>query len=260
MNAVIEALAPLTGIAPAVIHHAFVVFLRIGAMMALVPAFGETMVPARIRLVLALSFTAITLAAIVPPAAPLIDIPASLWLREVVVGLAMGFALRLTILALLTGAAIIAQATAMSQLFGAPVGEPSAVIGNIASLAALALAVSMGLHVRLAELFIRSYVIIPIDKAFDLAGLLAGWNVAAIARSFAFGLSIAAPFVVGALLLNLALGIANRALVALPVATIATPAQIMGGILALAILMPFALTLWSEYFLAVLSDPFVVPK
>lgn len=260
MNAVIEALAPLAGIAPDVIHHAFVVFLRVGAMMALVPAFGEAMVPARIRLVLALSFTAITLAAVAPPAAPLTDIPASLWLREIAIGLAMGFALRLTIMALLTAAAAIAQATALSQLFGAPVGEPSPVVGNVISLAALALAVSMGLHVRLAELFIRSYAIIAIDRPLDLGPFMTGWSVAAIARSFAFGISIAAPFVVGALLFNLALGIANRALAALPVAMIATPAQIIGGMLALAALMPFALSLWSEYFLSVLHDPFVTPK
>lgn len=260
MNAVIQALAPLTGIAPDVIHHAFVVFLRVGAMMALVPAFGEAMIPARIRLVLALSFTTITLAAIAPPAAALTDIPASLWLREVAVGLAMGVALRLTILALLTAAAAIAQAIALSQLFGAPVGEPSPAVGNVATLAALALAVSMGLHVRLAELLIRSYATIPIDQSLDLAPFLASWNIAAVGRSFAFGLSLAAPFVVGALLFNLALGIANRALAALPVSMIATPAQIMGGLLALAVLMPFALSLWSEYFLAVLSDPLVAPK
>jgi flagellar biosynthetic protein FliR len=260
MNAVIEALSPLTGLAPDMIHHAFVVFLRIGAVMALVPAFGEAMIPARIRLVLGLSFTVITLTAIAPPALPLREIPLSLWLREVAIGLSMGFALRLTVLAILTGTAAIAQSVALSQLFGAPVGEPSAVIGNIVSLAALALTVSMGLHVRLAELFIRSYATIPIDRALDLKGFLVTWNIAAISRSFAFGLSIAAPFVVGALLFNLALGIANRALAALQVAMIATPAQIMLGMLALAAVMPFALSLWSEYFLAVLSDPFAVPK
>jgi flagellar biosynthetic protein FliR len=260
VNAVIDALGPLTGLAPDVIHHAFLVFLRVGAMMALVPAFGEAMVPARVRLVLALSFTAITLAAVAPPAVPLTDIPVSLWAREAVIGLAMGMALRMTILALLTGAAVIAQATALSQLFGAPVGEPTAVIGNIASLAALALAVSMGLHVRMAELLIRSYTTIPLDHYFDLAPFLASWNIAAITRAFAFGMSIAAPFVVGGLLFNLALGVANRALAALPVSMIATPAQIMGGILALAALLPLALSLWSEYFIAVLSDPFAIPK
>lgn len=260
MTGLIQALAPLAGIAPDVIHHAFVVFLRVGAMLALVPAFGEAMVPARIRLVLALSFTAITLGAIAPPAAPLTDIPISLWLREVVVGLAIGIALRLTILALLTAAAAIAQAVALSQLFGAPVGEPSPAIGNLATTAALALAVSMGLHVRLSELLIRSYTAIPIDRNFDLAPFLASWSIAAVARSFALGLSLAAPFVVGALLFNLALGIANRALAALPVSTIATPAQILAGMLALAALMPMALSLWSEYLLAVLSDPLVAAK
>ena len=43
---------------------AVLVFLRVGACMALMPAFGEQVVPQRVRLILALAFTAVVLPAV----------------------------------------------------------------------------------------------------------------------------------------------------------------------------------------------------
>ena len=56
----IELLAQAFDMAEAAVWSAFVVFLRVGAMMALVPAFGETVVPVRVRLALGIAFAAIT--------------------------------------------------------------------------------------------------------------------------------------------------------------------------------------------------------
>ena len=56
---------------------AVLVFLRVGAVMALLPAFGEQIVPQRIRLVLTLAFSAVVAPAVWadlpanPPAAAL---------------------------------------------------------------------------------------------------------------------------------------------------------------------------------------------
>ena len=53
MNA-IDALLPYLNDA---IWHGFSVFLRVAAITAMLPAFGEQSVPARIKLVIALAFT-----------------------------------------------------------------------------------------------------------------------------------------------------------------------------------------------------------
>ena len=49
---------------------AAIVFLRVGATMSLLPAFGERVVPARIRLVLAMAFTAVVAPAVAPGLRP----------------------------------------------------------------------------------------------------------------------------------------------------------------------------------------------
>ena len=52
---------------------AAIVFLRMGAAMALLPAFGERVVPTRIRLVLALAFTAVVAPAVTAAVQPLTE-------------------------------------------------------------------------------------------------------------------------------------------------------------------------------------------
>ena len=60
MTEMIGTLAQLAGIGETLLWTGFVVLLRVGAAMALLPAFGELVVPQRIRLVLALSGSATT--------------------------------------------------------------------------------------------------------------------------------------------------------------------------------------------------------
>ena len=71
---------------------AFAVFLRVGAAMALFPAFGERSVPERVRLMLALGFTLVVVPAAEPFVAPAIDggvRPVTFLLTETLAGLAI---------------------------------------------------------------------------------------------------------------------------------------------------------------------------
>ncbi len=61
----IEGLLELSLVGQNALWQGFIVFVRVGAMVALLPAFGEQSVPTRVKLGLALAFTAI-----VAPAAP----------------------------------------------------------------------------------------------------------------------------------------------------------------------------------------------
>ena len=79
----------------------FVVFLRVGAAMAVLPAFGERSIPERVRLVLALAFTAIVAPAVAEVVLPSLSDGRSLvpvLAGEVVAGLALGLGLRLFVL------------------------------------------------------------------------------------------------------------------------------------------------------------------
>ena len=86
------------------------VFFRVGAMVALVPVFGEQVVPARIRLAAALALTAIVAPAVADRLPPAHDgfamVP--MLLTESAVGLSLGLMLRLFVLALQMAAVQIA--------------------------------------------------------------------------------------------------------------------------------------------------------
>ena len=66
MTGLIQNLTELTGIAYATLWGAALVFLRLGAMMALMPAFGDQVVPMRVRLAITLAFTAVVYPAVAP--------------------------------------------------------------------------------------------------------------------------------------------------------------------------------------------------
>lgn len=249
-------LLPLAEFGEQAIWAAALVFLRVGAVLALMPAFGDQVVPARVRLVLALAFTAIVAPA-VWPSLPVVPGPAALP-AEVLAGLLIGIGLRLFILALQTSAAIIAQATSLSQLLAGAGPEPQPALGHVLTFAALVLAVNAGLHVRAAELLILSYEVIPPGQ-FPGADIVADWGVAQIAQAFALAFSLAAPFAAAALLYNVALGAINRAMPALMVSFIGAPALAGGGLLLLALLAPALLALWHGRFVSFLAAPFGLP-
>jgi flagellar biosynthetic protein FliR len=236
----------------------FVVILRVGATLALLPAFGEQSVPARVRLGLAVAFTLVVLPAVAPllPEVPTVSQALPLVLSEVGAGLAFGIFLRLFVLALQTAGTIAAQATSLAQLFGGgPGAEPSPALSHLLVSGALALAAVMGLHVQVAAYMIQGYALVPPGAALDPAMLLEA-GLAEVARTFALAFSLSAPFVAAALLYNVTLGVINRAMPTLMVTMIGAPALMLGGLLLMLVAVPIMLTLWAAAFEAFLQDPF----
>lgn len=237
---------------------AFLVFLRCGAAMALLPAFGEQSVPVRVRLGLALAFAALTLPAVLarPGAWPAPGIaPVA---GEVVAGLLLGLGFRLLVHALQIAGTIAAQSTSLSQVFGGTAGEPQPAMANVFALAGMALAVAGGLHVDAVALFILSYDLLP-PGALPAAGEAARLGVAQVARAFALGFSLAAPFVIAAVLYNLALGLINRAMPMMMVTFVGAPALTLGALVLLAVAAPALMQAWTGVLAAHLAAPLSVP-
>ena len=254
MTDLMPVLTDLSGIGADMLWVTLLVFLRVGAAMALLPAFGEQSVPQRLRLVLSLAFTAIVAPTVGPVPNPETGVLLPLAV-EVLVGLALGISLRLFIVALQVAAAIAAQATSLSQLFGGVGPEPQPAIANLLVMAGLALAVVSGLHVHVAQLLILSYQMLPAGTVPG-SNDMAQWGVAQVAHAFALGFALAAPFTIASLLYNIALGVINRALPALMVSFIGAPALALGGIALMAIVAPLVLLIWQQSFQAYLAQPF----
>lgn len=255
MTELLRALTELSNLAQGIVLTGFLVFLRVGAMMALLPAFGEQSVPQRVRLALALAFTAVVAPAVADRVAPLQGAGALPFATEVAAGLLLGMALRLFVHALQIAGALIAQATSLSQLFGGAGAEPLPAVGHLLTVAGLALLLALGLHVRVAQLLILSYDILPAGALPAGAGV-AEWGVRHVARMFALGFSIAAPFVVAALVYNLATGVVNRAMPQLMVTFIGAPALTLAGLALMAVALPPGLALWTAAVGGFLGRPF----
>lgn len=234
-----------------------IVFLRIGAAMAVLPAFGEQSVPARVRLFLALGFTFIVAPSVAPNVLHKDGFPAFglLYITEPIIGLGFGIAIRLMIIVLQVAGSIAAQSTSLAQLMGGANSDPQPAIGHVLVVSGLALAVMLGLHVKLAEGMILTYDIFPIG-VFPDADVFKNWGVSRISSAFALAFTLAAPFVIVSLLYNVALGVINRAMPQLMVAFVGAPAITAGGLILLLLTAPLLLPVWQIAFEAALADPF----
>jgi flagellar biosynthesis protein FliR len=254
MTAVIQGLAELLAIAEGLAWAAVLVFLRVGAMVALMPGFGEQAVPQRIKLALVLAFT-LVLGPIVAER-PALPSPALIALAgEAIVGLILGIGMRLFLLALQTAAVVAAQATTLSQLFAGAAPDPQPAIGNLFLVAGIALALAAGLHLHAVRLVLLSYDLLPAG-AFPDPAAAADWSLGLVSQTFSLAFSLAAPFVIASMIYNLALGAINRAMPQLMVSMVGAPALTLGALALLAISAPVLMAVWLHAFEAYLADPF----
>lgn len=241
-----------------ILQVGFLVFLRVGAAMALLPVVGERSVPGRLRLILAFAFTAV-----VSPTVILLFSTFELTqlnliiliFSEIVAGLAVGLSLRLFVQALQIAGSIVAQSTSLSQLFGGAGADPQPAIGHLLVVGGLALAVTFGLHVKMAELLIYSYQIIS-PGTFIVASEFSSWGVAKIQHAFELAFSLAAPFMIASIVYNIALGAINRAMPQLMVSFVGAPAITCGGLLLLFVAAPLMLQAWLASVSIFLENPF----
>lgn len=250
-----EDLARLSGALDTAAWQGIFVFLRVGPIMGLVPGFSEHSVPMRIRLALAVAMTLVVAPALPPPPLPL-SFPGAIAAvaTETVCGLVLGLGLRTFILALHMAGAIAAQSTSLSQIFGGAGAEPLPAFGHVLVTGGLALAMMLGLHLRLAEFIIGSYDVLPAGR-FPGPADTARWGIDRVAGAFALAIQLAMPFLVVSVIYNLALGVINRAMPQLMVALVGTPAITAAGLILLALLAPTMLSLWHAALVAFLADP-----
>lgn len=256
-----EALAALLDFSQPGFVGLVLVLMRVGAVSALLPGFGEQSIPMRVRLLVTLAFTAIVwpvVAGQMPQSVSVAQMP-GLMVTEAAVGLLIGISIRLLVLALQLAGSIAAQSTSVTQIAGAGVTpDPMPAVGNLLVMTGLALVLATGLHVKAALAMIESYRIVP-------AGLLpagsdvAEWGVARVSSAFALAFTLSGPFLVASFAYNLGLGAINRAMPTLLVAFVGAPLITGVAILLLALGAPVMLLVWNGQMDAVLGNPLGLP-
>lgn len=234
----------LLQLAETVLWFGVLVFLRVAAVVSLLPAFGEQAVPMRIKLIIALAFT-VTVAPALEVSVPSISMGniALLSLTETLSGALIGLGIRMFILALQTAGAIAAQSTSLSQILGGAALEPLAAMGYILTISAMALAVMTGLHIKAVELMILSYSFLPLGL-FAAGADVAEWGTVQVSRAFSLAFVLAAPFILVSVIYNLTLGVINKAMPQLMVAFVGAPVITLGGLFILFLATPSILSVW----------------
>lgn len=255
----IEAAANILQLSHEAFFVGFAVFIRVGAMMVVLPLFGEQSIPVRVRIGATLAFTVIVAPTLfdVAQLAPqnIIDFFRVIG-PEVVVGLLFGLALRFFVFALQVAGAIAAQSTSLSQIFGGSAGvDPQPAMGRILVVAGLALAALSGLNVQVTLFIMHSYAMVPLGVLISAESVMA-LGVEEVSKAFAFGFTLSAPFVVASLIYNVTLGVINRAMPQLMVSFVGAPAITAGGLLLMMIVAPVLLSIWLAAFNDFLANPF----
>ncbi|MFE8069518.1 flagellar biosynthetic protein FliR [Marinobacteraceae bacterium S3BR75-40.1] len=213
---------------------------RITAFLMIVPIFGTQLVPGRVRILLALGMTALIVPWVgdVPQIDPLSPAAATITAQQILIGLAMGFA----VLMLFQLFVIAGQMIAMQMGLGfASMVDPAngvnvTVLSQFYLIAVTLLFLAMDGHLVVFQALVESFRTLPIGEggiSMDSIWLLAN----RIVWMFASAMLIALPAMTAVLIVYLSFGIMTRAAPQMNIFAIGFPISLLFGLFALWVLM-----------------------
>ncbi|MCD9087167.1 flagellar biosynthetic protein FliR [Stenotrophomonas sp. SY1] len=224
----------------AIIGNTLWVMLRIGAMLMAMPMIGTRAVPTRVRALLAVALS-VALAPVLPPV-PLFhgldSVTVLNILRELAVGVSIGFLLRLIFEAGALAGEMVAQSTglAFAQMSDPLRGGSSGVIGQWFYLLFGLLFFTSNGHLALISLLVDSYQALPIGAALPDPQAMVSIAPTLALQIFRGALTLALPLVVAMLAINLAFGVLARAAPALNPIQLGLPVALLVGLFLLMLL------------------------
>jgi flagellar biosynthetic protein FliR len=243
---------------PALAGAFILIFARIGTMVMLLPAIGESSVPARMRLTLALVLTAILLP--LHRADYAVDLSAwgpllVLLGKELLIGFVLGLTARLAISALQVAGTVVAQQLGLGFVTAVDPtqGQQGVIIGNFLTVLAITMIFATDMHHMVIAALNDSYRLfrpgdIPIPG--DIAELI----TRTVAAAFRVGIQLAAPFLVFGILFNLGLGVLARLMPQMQVYFVALPLSIMLGLALLVLVVGAMMGSFLDYLQGVLGE------
>lgn len=218
-------------------------FVRIGSCFMVVPVFGATPVPARIRVVLAGAIT-LLIAPLLPASPPVAAFSAAgalITVQQVLIGVALGFCLQILFDAVNLGGQMLGNSMGLSMamnvdpLHGSEASTPA--VGQLYTLLVTLTFLALNGHLALIEALVKSFTTLPVGtEGLGVAGLatVVGWGT----QLFAGALAIALPGVTALLIVNLAFGVMSRAAPAFNLFAIGLPVSLVFGLVILTVGLP----------------------
>lgn len=214
---------------------------RIGALVGIAPVLGSRTVPVRIRFGLALALTLLVAPLLpMPPAVDPLSPPGMLiTAQQLLIGLTMGFALRVAFSALEIAGQVIGQLMGLgfASMLDPQNGVQVPVVSQFYTLMAVLLFLAFNGHLVLIEVLVESFRSLPVGAAGLPPASL--WTLAAWAgQMFAGAVRVALPAVTALLVINLTFGVITRAAPQLNIFAVGFPVTLLLGFLVMLFSLP----------------------
>ncbi len=198
---------------PEYILYAFLVFVRIGGLISAAPYFEQKFVPARIKVLFALSVAYVLVGLVPRPEGLPVTEPVALAyyvIVELLTGVTIGFAARFVFFAIRFAGEFIGfqMAISISQVISPADGQASNPISNLLMMTFTLVFLLLDGHHHLFRALVLSYDVIPLTGATlsTPGNLMLSWT----GELFVIAIRLAAPFMITIFLVDMTLGIFAR--------------------------------------------------
>src|SRR3954447_20910857 len=243
---------------PALAAAFMLAFARVGAMVMLLPGLGESNIPTRIKLSIALLLTLVIL--------PLhrnayhVDMQSLtallvLMLHEIVIGIVLGATARVTLSALQVAGAVIAQQMGLGFVTAVDPtqGQQGVLVGNFLTMLGVTMLFATDSHHLVIAALSDSYKVFAPGELVP-SGDVASLATRAFAAAFKLGLQLSAPFLVFGLVFNIGLGVLARLMPQMQVYFVGAPLSILVGFIILALVISAIMGTYLDYFVGVMHQ------
>lgn len=222
----------------------FYPFVRIGAMLSIIPIYGIRAFPARGKILLALFITIAAAPSIaLPPAVDPFTAQGVLFmLQQVMIGLSMGVIFLVVFQAFVVSGHLIAMGMglAFAQMTDPTSGVTAPIVSQYFVIIVTLLFLALNGHILVIQVMIDSFEYLPIGTAFytqDSLRLIFEFG----SYMFLAGVLIALPAITALLLINIAFGVVTRAAPALNIFAVGFPVTLLAGLVMLTLTTPVIL-------------------
>ena len=207
-------------------------FVRIAAAVMVMPVLSGSFTPARVKILLALGLT-LVIAPVLPPASQvsLLSLEGVLAvMREVLIGLAIGFVIQLVFDAIALGGQVISMTMGLgfAVFIDRQNGVNIPVLGQFFMMLGMLIFLSLDGHLAVIELLADSFQLLPLmgsGLSQNAIGGLLEWS----SQMFVVAIRIALPAITAMLIVNLSFGVMSRAAPTLNLFAIGFPVAMLLG-------------------------------
>lgn len=220
-------------------------FTRIMGLIATAPLFGNLSIPVRVKIGLGVMLSLVIAPTV--PAMPATD-PMSLAgalivIQQLVIGLAMGFAMRIVFAAVEMAGEIagLTMGFGFATFFDPQTRARTSAIAQFLALLTLMVFLAANVHLMMLATLAESFTTLPISPT--PSGTKAFWQIANWGgQIFAVGVQLSLPIISALLLTNIALGVLTRAAPQLNLFGIGFPITLGAGFIVLMLMLPYLTT------------------